>query len=507
MATSALPGADTPVTDRRLESSPSPWELAAETIAIKIRWFGLLIGYVLINSGSYPMQQQLVLNAILALGLLYTLLDTWFSIRGRIFLGRYPLSVSFMEALFIGLLCCFDAGLDSPFRYFYILSLVCCSIRHPSRVTYLSCGLHCLSYSILYLALAQARTTPAGFLLMLVVLIWVTWASNGLALLLKEIGEHLVRLNGALQQNQAELEHRIAERTRQLQEAQAHVLHQEKMAAFGLLAAGIAHEVGNPLTSISSLVQMLQRHKNDPYTQDKLSLVSGQLQRIRTTLRELVEFSRPASTERTRFSLGEVLDEALNIAKYYKWTRGRIATPPIPADLPLLEGFRDKLVQVFLNLVLNAIDATPRGCRIEVSVACVPAGVEVAVQDTGCGIGPEQAGRLFQPYFTTKKHGTGLGLFVTRKLVQDHGGSIDFESIPGAGTTFRVRLPVRMADGGKRVAGEERPEGTTEPVAEHSVLSTQYSALNTQTSAAPSPSALPSSPSRRGQAPEEQATW
>src|SRR5262249_43557263 len=135
-------------------------------------------------------------------------------------------------------------------------------------------------------------------------------------------------------------------------------LHQEKMAAFGLLAAGIAHEVGNPLTSISSLVQMLQRRQADPYTLDKLGLVSGQLQRIRTTLRELVEFSRPASTTRPRVTLADILDEALNIAKYYKRTRGRIATPAVPADLPPLVGVRDQLVQVFLNLILNAIDAT-----------------------------------------------------------------------------------------------------------------------------------------------------
>src|SRR6185437_10847618 len=156
--------------------------------------------------------------------------------------------------------------------------------------------------------------------------------------------------NAALQRHQAELEQRIAERTAELQEAQAHVLQQEKMAAFGLLAAGIAHEVGNPLTSISSMVQILQRRVADPYTLNKLSLMSGQLGRIQTTLRELMEFSRPASDAHSRISLGGILDEALNIAKYYKRTRGRIAAPTLPPDLPPLFGVRDQLVQVFLNL-------------------------------------------------------------------------------------------------------------------------------------------------------------
>src|ERR1051326_6252177 len=96
------------------------------------------------------------------------------------------------------------------------------------------------------------------------------------------------------------------------------------MAAFGLLAAGIAHEVGNPLTSISTLVQMLQRRDCDSYTAEKLSLVSGQLQRIQTTLRELVTFSRPASTVRTRIRWSDIVGEALGIAKYYKRTKGRV---------------------------------------------------------------------------------------------------------------------------------------------------------------------------------------
>jgi two-component system, NtrC family, sensor kinase len=280
---------------------------------------------------------------------------------------------------------------------------------------------------------------------------WVTWASNALATLLKRVGDYLGELNETLKQHQAELEDRIAERTAQLQESQAHVLHQEKMAAFGLLAAGIAHEVGNPLTSISTMVQMLQRHEDDDYTLNKLALVSGQLKRIQTTLRELIEFSRPASTARTRFSLGEILDEALNIAKYYKRTRGRLASPALPADLPPLVGVKDQLVQVFLNLILNAIDATDRHGKVELAVRREGDGALVSIRDNGCGITPEQATRLFQPYFTTKKHGTGLGLFVTRRLVTDHGGRIDFESTPGQGTTFRVWLPledvVRAAEG------------------------------------------------------------
>jgi two-component system, NtrC family, sensor kinase len=432
---------------------PSRWELAAETIAVKIRWFGLLVGYVLVNVDDGGSGQRAILNAILALGAVYALLDTYYSLRGRVFLGRYPLSVSLMEALFIGLLCFYHGGLESSFRYYYLLSLICCAVRHSSRVTLATYVLHCASYTVLDAALPEEQRRPLALVLTLVVLGWVTWASDALALLLKHVGEHLAHLNAALQENQTELEARIAERTRELQEAQAHVLHQEKMAAFGLLAAGIAHEVGNPLTAISSLIQMLERRDCDPYAREKLALVSGQLQRIQTTLRELVHFSRPASTERTRLSLQEVLDEAIGIAKYHKRTKERSLELRLPKDLPPLHGVRDQFVQIFLNLVLNAMEATGKGGRITISAERRPRELEVTVQDDGSGILPENATRVFQPYFTTKKHGTGLGLFVTRKLVTDHGGRIDFESLPGNGTVFRVRLPSDVVDGGEEKSG------------------------------------------------------
>ncbi len=429
----------------RTSAVPPRWELAAEMIAVKIRWFGLLVGYVLVNLDGRRESHPLILNAILFLGAIYALTDTYHSLRGRVFLRRHPLVISLMEALFIGLLCFYHGGLESPFRYYYFLSLICCAIRYSSRVTWSTCGLHSASYLLLFLALPPERRLPSAFLLNLVILGWVTWAADAMALLLKHVGDYLARLNTALVENQTHLEARIAERTRQLQEAQAHVLHQEKMAAFGLLAAGIAHEVGNPLTSISSLVQMLQRRDCDAYTHEKLALVSGQLQRIQGTLRELTNFSRPASTERTWVALADIVDEALNIAKYYKRTKSRIIESRIPRDLPLLYAIRDQLVQVFLNLVLNAVDATGKSGRIELDAQCQDSELRVTVRDDGAGISAEHAGRLFQPYFTTKKHGTGLGLFVTRKLVDDHGGQVEFSSIPGQGTRFEVRLPVGVA--------------------------------------------------------------
>jgi two-component system NtrC family sensor kinase len=419
----------------------SRWELAAENIAVKIRWFGILFGYLLVNLGDVG-EHRHILNAILVLGVGYALCDTAYNLRGRIFLRRWPLLISCMEALFIAMLCYYHQGLESAFRYYYILSLICCAIRHTTRVTYVTWALHSLSFLTLFLLLPAEKQLPTPLILTLVIIGWVTWASSALASLLKRVGDHLSELNRELEDHRALLEARIAERTRELQEAQAHVLHQEKMAAFGLLAAGIAHEVGNPLTSISSLIQMLQRRDQDSYTKEKLTLISGQLDRIQTTLRELVNFSRPASTVRARVSIAEVVQEALNIAKYYKRPKGRQIETSVPGDLPAVMGVRDQLVQVFLNLILNAIDATDTGGRILVRAEIEDERLVVHVEDNGVGIADEHLPRLFQPYFTTKKHGTGLGLFVTRKLMLDHGGDIDVSSQKGEGTRFRLRLPI-----------------------------------------------------------------
>lgn len=423
-----------------MNAALSRWELAAENIAVKIRWFGVLFGYLLVNVVDGG-EQRAILNAILAVGVGYALLDTAYRLCGRVFLGRSPLLISLMEGLFIALLCYHHRGLESAFRYYYLLSLICCAIRHSLTTTYLTWAIHCASYLTLYALLPGDERSSATLVLMLVILGWATWACASLALLLKQVGDHLGELNQQLEENRGLLEARIAERTRELQESQARVIHQEKMAAFGLLAAGIAHEVGNPLTSISALVQILQRRDHDAYTLEKLGLVSGQLDRIQTTLRELVNFSRPASTARTRVSLADVLAEAINIAKYYQRRQGRVIETQLPDDLPAIVGVRDQLVQVFLNLILNAIDATAVGGRIVLSGDADAESVRIRVQDDGKGIAAEHRDRLFQPYFTTKKHGTGLGLFVSRKLVLDHGGTLEVTSEPGHGTTFHLAFP------------------------------------------------------------------
>jgi signal transduction histidine kinase len=442
-----MPESDTSATTAFRPAAPVSredfsWQLPAETITVRIRWFGLCVGYVLVNVvGPNPNQPEL--NAILTLGAVYALIDTVWSLRGKVFLSRAPLFISLMEAVFIGLLCHFDDGLDSLFRFYYFLSLLVCAIRYSPRVTYATFAVHAVSYSLLAISQDPPQTAAVkALLLMLIIMGWVTWASTALVTLLKAAGRRLSELNDELQRNQALLEERIAERTRELQESQALLLQQEKQAAFGLLAAGIAHEVGNPLAAISSLVQMMNRRELDDYMHERLGMVDDQLRRIQRTLRELVGFSRPASKNVTSCDIHEVIDEALNVAKYYKRKKGKQIVTHYTDGAPCVAVVRDQMVQVFLNLVLNALDATEEGGTIDITTCVADGSLEIVVRDDGHGIAGSDQTRLFEPYFTTKPTGTGLGLFVCRSIVEAAGGQIELQASSPEGTSFQVLLPV-----------------------------------------------------------------
>ncbi len=421
--------------DQYTRDAEASWQLSVELITLRIRWFGLIVGYLVVNTLSPP-EQRTALNCILTVGAGYALLDLVWHWRNEVFLSRYPLFISLMEAFFIGLLCYFDRGIDSFFRYYYFLSLLVCAIRYSPQVTCSTFAMHAASYSMLVFSLASVSADQVGTLVLMIVFMgWTTWASTALTSLLRETGRKLTMLN-------RDLEDRIARRTKELQQSQALLVQREKQAAFGLLAAGIAHEVGNPLAAISSLVQLMNRKELDPQMHERLALIDEQLLRIQRTLRELIEFSRPGLQQVTRFHVHEVINNALNIAKYYKRKKGKTIKTQFAKDLPEVSAVRDQILQVFLNLILNAMDATPEGGTIEIETEALESFIKVRVHDNGKGIEGSDRPFLFEPYFTTKSTGTGLGLFVCRSIVEAAKGEIRLEeSLPGK-TTFSVSLPI-----------------------------------------------------------------
>ncbi len=234
-------------------------------------------------------------------------------------------------------------------------------------------------------------------------------------------------------------------------ELQSQLVLQEKMVGVGLLAAGIAHEIGNPLTSLSSLVQMLQRKVPGKGTSDKLDIMGEHIEKISKIVRELVDFSRPPSYQWKYSQVNDIIRAAVGLMKYDG--RGKFVTmeTQLTPDLPMVRIIEDQLMQVFLNIILNAFDAMEEGGKLTIRSDKENGQINISFEDTGEGIPNENLDRIFDPFFTTKEvgKGTGLGLSVSYGVVKNLGGDIMVESSPRNGAVFTVLLPVeeRSSDG------------------------------------------------------------
>ncbi len=218
----------------------------------------------------------------------------------------------------------------------------------------------------------------------------------------------------------------------------------EKMAAIGLLAAGVAHEVNTPLTGISSFTQMLLERSDpdDPRT-GLLEKIERQTFRAAKIVNSLLNLARPSGGETAPVDLNVVINDVLTLLEH-QFRTGRVQVRKTLSPKPVfVTGVEYKLQQVFLNLFLNARDAMPKGGWLSVETRRSETDAIVEIADTGTGIPPEHLARIYDPFFTTKEGGgTGLGLSVTYGIVQEHGGTLSCESDPGKGTAFRLVLPM-----------------------------------------------------------------
>ena len=229
-----------------------------------------------------------------------------------------------------------------------------------------------------------------------------------------------------------------------LRVSQAQVLQQEKLSTIGLLSAGLAHEIGNPLSSIQMLCDNQLRKDLAPEVKDKFMRIRDQVQRVTGIVRQLVSFSRPPSQSFELMDLHEVIEPALTMAKLSRSAQNAEVKIEFSEAVPRVPVIRDQLAQVLLNLFLNAFDAMQdREGLLRVGAYTSGDHVVIEVQDSGCGIDETQRQALFKPFSTTKPKGkgTGLGLFVSHGIIERHGGMINVRSQVGVGTTFELRLP------------------------------------------------------------------
>ena len=229
------------------------------------------------------------------------------------------------------------------------------------------------------------------------------------------------------------------------------VVHSERLASLGQLAASVVHEINNPLTAIHTYADALHARRvgqpgTDPQELEKLRRILDNTDRVLRFTQDLVMYARPPSEKKADgVDVHRLLDLSVSFCEHTLQKHGVIVERdyrPVPA----VHGSRGNLVQVFVNLVTNACHALPPGGRITLSTDrdAEAGGVVIRVKDTGCGIPPDILPRIFEPFFSTKEEGkgTGLGLSIVQSIVEGHGGRIRVESQPGEGTTFRVDLPV-----------------------------------------------------------------
>jgi len=228
---------------------------------------------------------------------------------------------------------------------------------------------------------------------------------------------------------------------------EASTLECERSNAIKLLAAGVAHEIGNPLNALNIHLQLLARELRDlpDGTREPLADLVGvartEVERLDTIIRQFLRALRPTQPVLRPEQPTDVLQETLALLKTEFENRRITVSVDITDAIPAVQLDRSQIKQVFFNLIKNALEAMPDGGALRIEMGAGDVYVEIAFIDTGKGIAPEELQRVFEPYHTTKRTGTGLGLMIVQRIIDEHGGEIELSSKPGAGTCFKVRLP------------------------------------------------------------------
>ncbi len=255
---------------------------------------------------------------------------------------------------------------------------------------------------------------------------------------------------GVLQRTFQEMLDSLRARDRhQKAESELRLLQSEKQASVGRLAAGVAHEINNPLTGVLTFTHLLLKRTDlDAGMREDLATIAAATERVRKIVKGLLDFARQSRLEPQGTDLNELIKGTIPLVANQALVKGVLFCFDAGADLPQRTLDRNQFQSVLLNIILNALDATPAGGHIDITTRLALSGgrrgLEIGIADTGQGIAPEHLERIFDPFFTTKEvgKGTGLGLSVSQGIVARHGGSIRVQSLVGKGSTFTIWLPL-----------------------------------------------------------------
>jgi two-component system, NtrC family, sensor histidine kinase HydH len=236
----------------------------------------------------------------------------------------------------------------------------------------------------------------------------------------------------------------VDRKTEELKKSQERLIHSERLAAVGSMASHVSHEIKNPLIAVGGLAQQLKRSANlGDREKEKLDLITREVSRLENMLIEVRDFTRPTVPRKIKGAVNPLIQEILALMKPVFTDQKIEIQEDLDPRLPAFEFDPEQVKQVLLNLIKNAAEAMTSGGRLEVKTRTLEQNVMIEISDTGKGISPEHLTHLFRPFFTTKKKGTGLGLAVSYKIIQDHNGEIKINSEVNQGTRVVVQLPLQ----------------------------------------------------------------
>jgi len=386
------------------------------------------------------LHKQLILLVIGIFQLLEGRLVAWLPGRGRVYAVLIKIALATLLLDHTG-----EIGINSSYWPIYLVPVFTAAIYFGPIATLLWTALASIAYcSFLIPALQEYKLDQEGIAILAIRILFLFLAAM--------LVNRFVMDNRRQVQRYQKLSEELEETNRQLQRAEAEARRSERLAALGQMSAGLAHEIRNPLAVIKGSAEMLAQklHAGQPLESELAGYISSEVNRVNALVARFLDFARPSSLDLQPQRISEIVDRALDSvhsqlpqAKVRVERRYAPALPEILADEHLCES-------VFVNLIQNAyqaMESASNGREEVLRVSIAPesssgrAGVGVVIEDTGPGVPSEAREQIFNPFFTSKKDGVGLGLSIVAKIVDDHRGSIRLENSSGPGARFRVFLP------------------------------------------------------------------